>query len=102
MTPGTRRSSHLQRREAGQRVLGCNLNELMKRGLLQFAGPFLDDSGGLILLNVADDSDAKQLVEHDPGVLEQILEPETFRPFRTAFDATSGKSPFGPVPKVRD
>jgi uncharacterized protein YciI len=72
---------------------GKYLKELMDKGSLQFAGPFLDDSGGLILLNATDGSEAKRIVEHDPAVMEGILDPE-IRPFLTAFDATTGKSPF--------
>ena len=72
---------------------GRYLKELMDKGLLQFAGPFLDDSGGLLLLKVADESEARRIAEHDPAVLEQILEPE-IHPFRIAFDATTGESPF--------
>ena len=69
------------------------LKELMDKGSLQFAGPFLDDSGGFILLNAEDEAAARRITEHDPGVLEQILEAE-LHPFRMAFDAGTGKSPF--------
>ena len=74
---------------------GKYLKELMDKGSLQIAGPFLDGSGGLVVLNVPDESTARQIVENDPGIRDQILEPETIRPFRIAFDATTGKSPFG-------
>lgn len=73
---------------------GRYLQGLMNQGALQLAGPFLDNTGGLILLNVTDESQARQIVEHDPGVLAQILQPEMIRPFQSAFDATTGKSPF--------
>jgi uncharacterized protein YciI len=74
---------------------GGYLHGLMNRGTLQLAGPFLDNTGGgMILLNVPDESEARQIVEHDPGVLAQTLQLETIRPFRTAFDAATGKSPF--------
>lgn len=72
---------------------GRYLKELMAKGSLQFAGPFLDDSGGLILLNAKDASEARQIAEHDPAVVGGILEPE-IRPFRIMFDAATGKSPF--------
>jgi uncharacterized protein YciI len=73
---------------------GKYLQELMNRRSLQLAGPFLDNSGGLVLLNAADESEARQIVEHDPGVVAQLLQLDTIRPFHTAFDATTGKSPF--------
>lgn len=72
---------------------GKYLKELMDKGSLQMAGQFLDDSGGLVLLNAADDSEARRIAEHDPGVLDRIIETEV-RPFRVAFDAATGKSPF--------
>jgi len=74
---------------------GRYLQGLMNRGSLQLAGPFLDNtSGGMILLNVTDGSEARYIVEHDPGVLAQTLQLEMIRPFQTAFDSTTGKSPF--------
>lgn len=75
---------------------GRYLKELMDKGSLQFAGPFLDDSGGLIgleLLTAKDESEARQIAEHDPAVVEGMLEQEV-RPFRIMFDAATGKSPF--------
>ena len=72
---------------------GRYLQELMDKGTLQLAGPFLDDSGGLILLNAADESEARQIVAHDPGVIEGILGAD-IHAIGIAFDATTGKSPF--------
>jgi uncharacterized protein YciI len=69
------------------------LKDLMDKGSLQFAGPFLDDSGGLILLKAADESEARRIATHDPAVVEGILEPD-IHPFEIAFDAATGKSPF--------
>jgi uncharacterized protein YciI len=72
---------------------GKYLHALMEKGKLQFAGAFLDDSGGLYLLNAADESEARRIAENDPGVLAQIIEAE-IRPIQIAFDAATGKSPF--------
>ena len=72
---------------------GHYLQDQMDKGTLLYAGPFLDDTGGLILLSVESESDAQAIVEHDPAVLEKILVPE-IHPFRLAFDATTGRSPF--------
>lgn len=72
---------------------GKYLKSLMDKGVLQIAGPFLDDSGGFIILNAADDAEARKITEHDPGVVSQILESEV-HPVRIAFDAATGKSPF--------
>ena len=76
---------------------GRYLNDQMSKGVVQLAGPFLDGSGGLIILNAKDEADVHTVTEHDPGVLGQVLEVESIRPFRTAFDAATGQSPFRPA-----
>ena len=73
---------------------GRYLQEQMTKGALQLAGPFLDDSGGLILYNARDEAQVRAVAEHDPGVVDGILAVESIRPFHLAFDAASGKSPF--------
>jgi uncharacterized protein len=73
---------------------GRYLNQQMQKGALQIAGPFLDGSGGLIVFNAADEAEARAIEEHDPGVMSQILEIESIRPFLLAFDAATGKTPF--------
>jgi uncharacterized protein YciI len=82
---------------AGEQALrnhGRYLQEQMTKGTLQLAGPFLDDSGGLILYNARDEAEARAIAERDPGVVDGILAVESIRPFHLAFDAASGKSPF--------
>jgi uncharacterized protein YciI len=82
---------------AGEQALGNHgryLQEQMTKGALQLAGPFLDDSGGLILYNVRDEAEVRAIAEHDPGVVGGILAVESIRPFHLAFDAAIGKSPF--------
>ncbi len=84
-------------KRAGEQALGNHgryLQEQMTKGALQLAGPFLDDSGGLIVYNARDDAEVRAIVEHDPGVVHGILAVESIRPFYLAFDAASGKSPF--------
>lgn len=76
---------------------GRYLQEQMTKGALQLAGPFLDDSGGLILYNARDEAEVRAVAEHDPGVMDGILAVESIRPFHLAFDAASGKSPFSPA-----
>ena len=82
---------------SGQQALanhGRYLQELMTKGVLQLAGPFLDDSGGLIVYNAKDEAEARAIEELDPGVMAGILAIDSIRPFYVAFDAASGKSPF--------
>jgi uncharacterized protein YciI len=76
---------------------GRYLNEQMSKGVLLIAGPFLDDSGGLILYRGRDEAEVRAIAEHDPGVINQILAVEFIRPFQVAFDAATGKSPFEPA-----
>ena len=73
---------------------GRYLQEQMTKGVLQLAGPFLDDSGGLILYNARDEAEVRAIAKHDPGVVAGILAIDSIRPFDLAFDAASGKSPF--------
>lgn len=76
---------------------GRYLNRQMLKGALQLAGPFLDGSGGLIVYNATNEAEVRAIAEHDPGVLSQVLEIDSIRPFRIAFDAATGKSPFKPA-----
>jgi uncharacterized protein YciI len=81
----------------GEQALGNHgryLQEQMTKGALQLAGPFLDDSGGLILYHASDEPEARAIAEHDPGVAAGVLAIDSIRPFYLAFDAASGKSPF--------
>jgi len=85
---------------AGEQALGNHgryLQEQMTKGTLQLAGPFLDDSGGLIVYNARDEAQARAIVEHDPGVMDGILAVEWIRPFYLAFDASTGKRPAIPA-----
>ena len=73
---------------------GRYLQAQMTKGTLQWAGRFLDDSGGLILYNAKDEPEARAIAEHDPGVMSGVLAVDSVRPFDLAFDAATGKSPF--------
>jgi uncharacterized protein YciI len=85
---------------AAEQALGNHgryLQEQMTKGALQLAGPFLDDSGGLIVYNARDEAAVRAIVEHDPGVVDGILAVESIRPFYLAFDAATGKRPSSPA-----
>ena len=52
---------------AGEQALGNHgryLQEQMTKGALQLAGPFLDDSGGLVLYNARDEAAVRSIAEH--------------------------------------
>jgi uncharacterized protein YciI len=47
---------------------GKYMLDLYERGAMKFAGPFLDDAGGAVVLEVNDDAEAKAIVANDPAV----------------------------------
>ena len=49
---------------------GRYLLNLYKQGLMKSAGPFTDDSGGAMVLEVADPAQAERIVESDPAVAD--------------------------------
>lgn len=57
--------------EHGRYMLG-----LFAKGLMKEAGPFLDDTGGAVILEVADEAEAKTVIAEDPAVTEGIMVPE--------------------------
>lgn len=54
--------------EHGRYLLG-----LFAQGLMKEAGPFLDDAGGAVILEVADEAEAKALIDRDPAVTQRIM-----------------------------
>jgi uncharacterized protein YciI len=55
--------------------------ELYEQGTLKQAGPFIDDSGGAAILEVADAAAARAVVAGDPAVKANRMTPE-IRPWR--------------------
>jgi uncharacterized protein len=55
-------------KEHGRYQLG-----LYKKGEMKFAGPFTDDAGGAVVLEVADEAAAKAIVAADPGVTSGLF-----------------------------
>ena len=47
---------------------GKYMLSLFQKGTLKFAGPFTDDAGGAVVLEVADDSEAQSIAAEDPAV----------------------------------
>lgn len=62
--------------EHGKYLLG-----LYKSGILRFAGPFADDTGGAAVIEVSDAAEAKNLIEKDPAVTSRVMVYE-LRPWR--------------------
>ena len=57
--------------EHGKYLLG-----LYAKGTLKFAGPFLDDTGGAVVLEASDEAEAKALVAADPAVMANVFQSE--------------------------
>ena len=56
---------------------GRYMLSLFAKGSMKAAGPFLDDTGGgAVILEVADESEAKALIAQDPAVTQGIMVPE--------------------------
>ena len=56
---------------------GRYMLSLFAKGSMKAAGPFLDDTGGgAVILEVADESEAKALIAQDPAVTKGIMVPE--------------------------
>lgn len=55
---------------------GKYMMSLYSRGDVKMAGPFSDESGGAVVLNVASDADAKSIVANDPAVVAGVFDYE--------------------------
>ena len=55
--------------------------DLHVAGALEMAGPFLDDTGGAMVVRVADDAEAKRLIAADPAVTGGVMLADV-RPWR--------------------
>ncbi len=52
------------------------IHQLYQRGKVMMAGPLADGTGGLTIMTVESEREARELIEHDPDVLREILRPE--------------------------
>lgn len=68
----------------------AHLNDLNDRGILKFAGPFLDEdgnpNGSLVVVEAGDAHDAKTLADSDPYALAGLFANVTIRPFNWTFN----------------
>ncbi|HZS44624.1 MAG TPA: YciI family protein [Blastocatellia bacterium] len=46
---------------------------LYKTGVLRFAGPFEDNSGGAAVIEATGESEAKDIANHDPAVINHVF-----------------------------
>jgi uncharacterized protein len=52
---------------------GKYMLSLYQAGLMRYAGPFADGSGGAVLLEVAGEAEARATIDKDPAVLEGVF-----------------------------
>src|SRR5262249_43905969 len=52
---------------------GQYMLSLFEKGFLKFAGPFTDDQGGAVVLEVASEAEAQALVAGDPAVKSGVF-----------------------------
>jgi len=52
---------------------GKYVGSLHAKGLLKLGGPFLDDSGGALVLEVENEAEAKAVVARDPAVVARVF-----------------------------
>ena len=58
-------------KEHGPYMLG-----LYKKGVMKFAGPFSDGTGGAYVFEAASDEEADAIVAADPAVIDKVFVPE--------------------------
>jgi len=58
---------------------------------LIMGGPFLDNQGGLGILDVANEAQAREIVAHDPAVLARVFEPH-LHPWHAYFNQYQARS----------
>jgi len=66
----------LQGKPASEQPLrehGRYMLSLYEKGFIKFAGPFTDDKGGALVLEVASESEAQALVAEDPAVKSSVF-----------------------------
>ena len=64
------------------------MQQLYDRGKLLYAGPFLDNCGGLAILNVSSEAEVRDILAADPATSEQVLVAET-HPWLSMFHANA-------------
>ncbi len=70
---------------------GRYMHQVFADKRLIMGGPFLDNQGGLGILDVANEAQALEILAHDPAVLAQFLEAHV-HPWHVAFNQYPAQS----------
>lgn len=76
---------------------GKYMLDLYEQGAMKFAGPFLDDAGGAVVLEAKDEAEAKALVAKDPAVKQGTfvseIHPWLMQPWETFLQKRRERAP---------
>ena len=67
------------------------MKQVFAAGRMLMGGPFLDNQGALGVLDVASEAQAREIVAHDPFVLERVVEPH-LHPWHAHFNQYQARS----------
>ena len=73
---------------------GRYMQRLFANGQIIMGGPFLDDQGGLGIIDVTNEAQACEIVAHDPAVLAKVFQPH-LHPWHPAFNRYTARSTTG-------
>ena len=63
------------------------LNRLVAAGTVAIAGPFADNTGGVVLYQAADAESLQELLDQDPYAIEGVIAERTVREFNPVLGA---------------
>lgn len=64
---------------------------LLKQGKLYATGPFVDNSGALLVYDVADEAEARRLLAEDPYGQEGVVNVVSVKEWNVVMEGTAGK-----------
>ena len=67
------------------------MRQVFATGQLLMGGAFLDNQGGLGILDVEGEAQAREIVAHDPFVLARVVEPH-LHPWHASFNQYQARS----------
>ncbi len=70
---------------------GRYMQQVFAHRQLIMGGPFLDNQGGLGILDVANEAQAYEILAHDPAVLAKVFQPH-LHPWRVVFNQYPAQS----------
>ena len=69
---------------------GAYLKEQVAKGTVRVAGPFEDGNGGILVAEVADQTELKSMLDGDPYVAQGVVVDTQIFPFKPVLGALAG------------